>query len=888
MLAPGVLVPGVLAVLGVLGVRGAAVLFFLRGARGFAAGFAGAGSGSIAGFFSDGGSAGGCGLAGLTSLGSFGAFAGVVVFFAIAARSPNHAMRRLLVMNKSRRRALFALTLLMLAAAGVAAWRLLPRAARTSSGVELGALPRGAGTPLNLVVITLDTTRADRMGAYGNRNVETPAFDRLANEGVLFEQAVSVAPLTLPVHSSMFTGKFPPEHGVRDNGGFFLGADQLTLAEVLKARGYKTGGFVGAYVLDSKWGINQGFDTYHDKFDLSESRGMSLGGIQRPANEVVDQALPWLDGAKSQPFFAWLHLYDAHSPYRPPEPFAARYKGHPYNGEIAFTDSQVARVIAKLEQLGVYERTVVIVMGDHGESLGDHGEAAHGFFIYNSVVNVPFVVRTPFAATRGRRVGDPVRSVDLMPTALDLLGIAPPQGISGVTLAPLLAGTQRELGLDAYSEALYPLHHYGWSDLRALRSGRYKVIDAPRPELYDLERDPQEATNLFDGRRQLGDRLIAQLRTLESAFTRTEAALPAADVDPEARQRLAALGYVGSFVATASDARTTRADPKDKISVFNKLGRATELSKESGPDGKSQFPEVVALLEDILRGDPEVIDAWFMMGTQHMTHGQPDKAVQYFQKTLQLKPDYDLAVHNLAQAYRRMGNDEAALAGFEHYLTLDPKDPFVHYQMGEIWLDRGDTAKAEALFRRALDLDPQVAAAKNALGVMALQRGDVPAAERLIREAIATKPNVRLGHFNLALIAEQRGDIRTAEREYLEELKAHPDAFKAAFNMSRLYEKVGDREGQIAALKQSIESNPQFAEGHIFLAKAYLDSGRNFEEAVQLARKGAGLHPAPDVAPLAHYVLADIYSRQGRAAESGREAALGRALETRRPRIPHP
>ena len=785
-------------------------------------------------------------------------------------------------MNKTRRAGLLVLALVVVAAGAFAAWRLIPRSVRTSSGVDAGRLLRGgSGDPLNLVVITLDTTRADRMGAYGNANIETPAFDRLAREGVLFEQAVAVAPLTLPVHSSMFTGKFPPEHGVRDNGGFFLGPEQVTLAEVLKERGYRTGGFVGAYVLDSKWGIGQGFDTYYDKFDLSESRGVGLGAIQRTANEVVDQALPWLDANRGQPFFAWLHLYDAHSPYRPPEPYASRYKGHPYNGEIAFTDSQVGRVIAKLEALGVYDRTVVVVMGDHGESLGDHGEAAHGFFIYNSVVNVPFVVRAPFTAMQGRRVADPVRSVDVMPTALDLLGVAPPAGIPGVSLAPLLAGTTRELGLDAYSEALYPLHHYGWSDLRALRSGRYKVIDAPRPELYDLERDPAEGSNLFESRRQLGDRMIAQLRTLESGFARTEAALPAADVDPEARQRLAALGYVGSFVATASDSRTNRADPKDKIAVFNKLGRATEMTKEPDAEGTSQFPQVVTLLEDILRTDPEVIDAWFMLGTQHLTNGQPDKAIKYFQKTLQLKPDYDLAVHNLAQAYRRMGNDDAALAGFEHYLTLDPNDPFVHYQMGEIWLDRGDTARADALFRKALALDPQVAAAKNALGVMALNRGDVAGAERLIKEAIAAKPTVRLGHFNLALIAEQRGDIRTAEREYLEELKLHPEAYKAAFNMSRLYEKVGDREGQINALKQSIVSNPRFAEGHIFLAKAYLDSGRNFDEAIELARKGSELNPTAEIAPLAHYVLADIYSRQGRAAESAREAARGRALEAR-------
>ncbi len=783
---------------------------------------------------------------------------------------------------RGRRIAWGLVVLALLVAVAVSAWYVMPRPARSVGGIDLGALPSGvARGRLNLVLVTLDTTRADRMGAYGNANIETPTFDRLAREGVLFRQAVSVAPLTLPVHSSIFTGKFPPEHGVRDNGGFFLGPEQVTLAEILKSHGYRTGAFVGAYVLDSKWGVNQGFDTYFDKFDLSESRAISLAAIQRPGNEVVDQALPWIEGSKDAPFFAWIHLYDAHSPYRPPEPFATRYKEHPYNGEIAFADSQVARVVAKLESLGLYDRSVVMVMGDHGESLGDHGESSHGFFVYNSVMHVPFAVRTPFGNTHHREVSDPVRSVDVMPTALDLLGIAPPAGISGISLVPLLAGAARELGLDAYSEAMYPLHHYGWSDLHALRSGRYKVIDAPRPELYDEERDPRESTNLYADRRQLGDRLIAELRRLESGFTQAKAALPAGDVDPEARQRLAALGYVGSFVATASDSRTGRADPKDKIAIFNKLGEATELTKDRDALGEPPFDRIVGLLNEIVRDDPEVIDAWFMLGMQHMQHGDLEKAVGYFKYTLTLKPDYDLAVFNLAQAYRRMGNDEAALAGFEHYVTLDAKDPFAYYQMGEIWLDRGDTARAEGLFRHALEIDPQTAAAKNALGVIALQRGDPTTAERLIREALAVKSTLRLAHFNLALIAEGRGDLRAAEREYYEELKAHPENFKAAFNMSRLYEQVGDREGQIGALKQSIESNPRFGEGYIFLAKAYLDSGTNFDEAVGLARKGLEYAPRSEYAPLAHYVLADIYNRQGRARDGAVEVSLGRSLEAR-------
>jgi arylsulfatase A-like enzyme/tetratricopeptide (TPR) repeat protein len=778
--------------------------------------------------------------------------------------------------------ALIVFLVVAIVAIAAGTWFVRSRPLKTSAGLDLGQLPRGvARDRLNLVIVTLDTTRADRIGAYGSHEVETPTIDRLASEGVLFEQAVSAAPLTLPAHSSLFTGKFPPEHGVRDNGGFFLGPDQVTLAEVLKGRGYRTGGFVAAYVLASKWGINQGFDTYFDDFDLSQVRAVSLSAIQRPANEVLDKALPWIEQSGSAPFFAWIHLYDPHAPYRPPEPFATKYKGHPYNGEIAFADSQIARLISTLQARGLYDRTVIVVMGDHGESLGDHGESAHGFFVYNSVTHVPLVIRAPFTGIGHRRIADPVRSVDIMPTMLDLLDAPAASGISGTSLVPLMTGAKAELGLDAYSEAMYPLHHYGWSDLHALRSGRYKVIDAPRPELYDVDRDPNETTNLFTDRQALGDRMIAQLRTLESGFTKVVAAMPAADVDPEARERLAALGYVGTFVANASDPRTGRADPKDKIGLFNKLNEATDVSKDREDDAEDSFSHVIALLTEVIHEDPQVIDAWFMRGTKYLAHGDLEKAVGDFKKTLSLKPDYDLAVSNLAQAYRRMGNDEAAMAGFEHYLQLDPKDPFVRYQMGEIWLDRGDFARAEVLFQRALELDSSVVAAKNAMGVIALQRGDAVTAERLIREALATKPTLRLAHFNLALVAEQRGDARTAEREYVEELKQHPENYKAAFNLSRLYEQVGDRDGQVEALKQSIVSNPRFAEGHFFLAKAYLDAGTHLDDAIRLASKGLELAPRSEYAPLGHYVLADIYNRQGRTREGAEEVARGRALEAR-------
>jgi arylsulfatase A-like enzyme/Flp pilus assembly protein TadD len=767
--------------------------------------------------------------------------------------------------------------LLAVAAAGAGwAWSRFARPVTSASGVPLGRLAAGVDRArLNLVVITLDTTRADHLGAYGNADAGTPVLDALAAQGVLFEQAMTTAPLTLPAHSSIFTGAFPPEHGVRDNGGFFLGDDQVTLAEVMKARGYRTGGFIAAYVLDRKWGIAQGFDTYFDDFEQSVRRGgKSSGDIQRPGNEVVDKALPWLESVEGEPFFAWLHFYDPHTPYAPPEPFKSRFPGDPYSGEVAFMDAQVGRVVDFLSARGLLERTVVAVIGDHGESLGEHGEDAHGFFIYEAATRVPFILRTPFEQTRGRRVADPVRVVDLMPTVLDLLGIAPPDGAAGVSLAPLLTGERQELGLEGYAEAMYPLHHYGWSDLRALRSGRFKVIDAPRPELYDLQEDPNETRNVFDARRALGDRMVGRLRELEAGFSKVTAEQPSTDVDPEVRARLAALGYVGTFVASANDARTDRADPKDKVGLFNKLSEAREATGEA-----NSFQRVVALLREVVDADPNVIDGWFKLGNAHFRAGRFREAIDYYGRALQLKPDYDLAVINIAAAYRNLGDDEAALAGFEHYLTLDAKDPYVRYQMGEIYLDRGDLAKAEQVFNEALAIDARVAQAKNALGVIAFRRGQLAEAETLANEAIALGPDVRLARYNLALIAEQRGDQQAAERFYLEELKAHPDSHLAAFNLSRLYEATGNRSLEIDALRQSIDGNPRFAEGHVFLAKALLAGGKDFEEAISLAKKGIELKPRPEIAPLGHFVLADLYNRVGRSQEAAREVARGRALE---------
>ena len=764
--------------------------------------------------------------------------------------------------------------LLAIAATAATAWFLGSRGreVRAPSGAALGRTLTGiAPGDLNVLIVTLDTTRWDRLGAYGDRTAATPNLDALARDGVLFEEAIAAAPLTLPAHATIFTGLLPPRHGVRDNGGYVLDPRHVTLASALKSGGWQTGAFVGAFVLDSKWGLNQGFDTYYDKFDVSKYQTISLGDVARRGGEVVDHAMPWLEAHAAGRFFAWLHFYDAHSPYDPPEPYRSRFADRPYSGEIAYVDAQIGRVLQWLDSRGLKDRTIVVSIGDHGESLTEHGEGTHGLFIYDATTRVPFVIRAPYGSMRGRRVQGTVRSEDLMPTVLDLVGRQPPEGLQGRSLVPLMTGAARDLELDAYSESLYARNHYGWSELRALRSGRFKYIATTRPELYDLERDPGELTNLYEERRTLADRMAGELASL-AAQEPTDAP-PASDVDPETRERLAALGYIGTFSANPARKGEALPDPKDKIDIFNLM-----ISAREG-NGKADARTAIERLRTVVTRDPEVLDAWILLGNEYFRSQQIEQARDSYKRALQLKPDYDLATINLAGAYRALGDYGAAIAGYERYLQSDPKNAWVRYQLGELYVDLNQLDKAQEAFEKALADDTRVAAARNALGVIAFKRGDLASAERQVREALAQKPDVKLAHFNLALIAEQRGDPRTAIAEYEKEIETQAGAFKAAFNLGKLYEQLGNGAAQEAAFRKAIELNPRFAEGYFYLAKLYLDQGRQLDEAVALARRGLDVGPESDYAALGHYVLADVYSRRGMQAASEEEAARGRASE---------
>ena len=423
-----------------------------------------------------------------------------------------------------------------------------------------------------VVVITLDTTRADRLSPYGFANVSLPALERLARDGVVFDRASSVAPLTLPAHASLFTGLLPPHHGVRDNGDPALADAHTTLAEILQARGFRTGAFVGSNVLNTDRGLQQGFDRYSD---VPRTERRASGGGQRRADQVVDEAIGWLEGVGSSPFFLWAHLYDAHRPYDPPEPFGSTYGHDPYVGEIAFADSQVGRLLDALEQRNLLERTMVVVTADHGESLGAHGERDHGIFVYEDVIRVPLIIRAP--GIEPRRVGTVVRLTDVMPTILDALGLTVPP-MSGASLLSAVRARRDAPDREAYAEALYP-QRFGWSPLHTLRSGRFKLIDAPRPELYDLELDPFEEENIYHQRPDVAQTMTTRLKSAD--FRGAGPAAQQAGLSEELRMRLASLGYVASASRDASPP-STLPDPKDCIR-FVGAGPATPSQLGCGP-----------------------------------------------------------------------------------------------------------------------------------------------------------------------------------------------------------------------------------------------------------------------------------------------------------------
>jgi arylsulfatase A-like enzyme/Tfp pilus assembly protein PilF len=644
------------------------------------------------------------------------------------------------------------------------------------------------GPPSPIILISIDTLRADHLPAYGYRQVKTPAIDALAADGIVFERAYAHSPQTLPSHAAILSGQLPFESGIRDNVGFTMRPDQVTLPSMIRGSGYATGGFVSAFVLRKETGIGQGFDLFDDQLPPS-APDMPMGQVQRPGPETLQAAERWMSSLGSQRFFLFFHIYEPHTPYTPPDRFS-QYA--PYDGEVAYSDEIVGQLLAWLKARGWYDRAAIIFLSDHGEGLGDHGELEHGLFLYDSTIRVPLIVKLPGNAGAGRRVTTPVQHIDLVPTVLDWLGISRPKGLRGRSIQPLLDGRPSAGDPGVYSEAFYGRYHFGWSELYALTDARYRFIKAPKPEVYDLVRDPGETRNLAADRPQVVAAARGELgRMLAGATIHAPG-----QVSREDLERLQALGYVGTQASVALDRPgDSLPDPKDKAAVLEAYRRAIELAAQL------RYDESIRLLRTVLADSPSMKDAWIQLGVELVRDGRHQEAVDAFKHLVEVDPADANSFVSVAGVYLTIGKLGEARANAEMGLSKAARDT------------RATTSACEVLIR------------------IALARKDASAARRYA--AVAQQANAAF-----PLPAYVDGLILHAEKRFDEALPRFEEAISRLrgqqMTIPELFFYTGDTLANLgraqeaeAAFKQELAFSPQHLRTRASLAMLYRADGRS-------------------------------------------------------------
>jgi arylsulfatase A-like enzyme/Tfp pilus assembly protein PilF len=606
-------------------------------------------------------------------------------------------------------------------------------------------------TDINLVLITLDTVRADHLSCNGSTSAKTPHLDALARGGVNFTRTRASVPLTLPSHASILTASYPPTHTVRDNGTFRLPDDRLTLAEVLAEHGHDTAAFVGSFVLDRRFGLAQGFDRYYDRTWIDVSILENLEA-ERNAGAVYAAFERWLDTrGESRPFFAWIHFYDPHAPYDPPEPFRSRYPEDPYAGEIAYADDIIGRLVGDLESRGFGRGTVVAVVGDHGEGLGEHAEGTHSLLIYNSTLHVPMLIHAPGLVPAGKVVNGLTRTIDLAPTLLDLLGISADLG-EGESLRRLIdigegeEGGASSAGDPVYSESLYPRLHLGWSELRALESGVYKLIQAPEPELYDIVTDPGERRNLADRQPQI----VADLQQRLAELTEGDSVAEVGSLDPEAIAKLRTLGYLSSSApAPAATEEGSAIDPKSKMADWGRIQRGIfEFSSGDYGAAASIFEEVSATNSDVLL-------VYDYLGSSHMGLEQWSQAERVYREAL-AKGLESASFHlDLGLIHEQRGEVVPAMRELRAALALDSGNVTARFHLGNLLRRAGRTEQAAGQYRQAIEINPDYVYAWNGLGMTLATAGRHPEALAAFRRVVEIDPDGARGYYNLAVQLER-------------------------------------------------------------------------------------------------------------------------------------
>lgn len=639
------------------------------------------------------------------------------------------------------------------------------------------------GRAPNVLLVTIDTLRADRLGSYGHAAARTPVLDRLAADGARFADATAHAPLTYPAHVAIVTGRYPAVFGVRLNGMNPLPDGANTIAEQLAAAGYRTGAVMGSVVLERGLGLDQGFGHYDDRIAVTPRRTVAVADLHRPASAVTDAALAWLTGSKSEPagapWFLWTHYFDPHWPYDPPPRYAATSAGRPYDGEVAYVDAELGRLLGGMD----LARTLVVVTADHGEALGEHGEPDHGFFLYDSTLRVPLIVAGAARSGRisPRIVTEQVRAIDIAPTIADLAGVQVAGSVDGASLRPLLDGAARREVPVSLSESWYPRLHFGWSELLAARVGEWKYIAAPKPELYDLRTDPGEQKNLVRERASVAGRLAAEVERLRTMRTPGRPAAGARP-DPAALERLQALGYVGTLApVTAGDAAENPLDRLADYRAYRQLfSRALSLLEQDRPAAAAP------ILQKLVKLNVRAFEAHLYLGNAYAAQSKRDAALGEYDAAGLLNPESAAPHLEAAKVLSAAGDHDAAAARAQAGLALEPRSYYGLYTLGVVYQRAGRWNDALAAFSKAVEINDADPRGHANLGGAAMRTGDLGRAAAAFERMIALGYQVAPAHYNLGVIAARRGDQAQAVRRYRLALDTDPAFAPARDALKRL------------------------------------------------------------------------------------------------------
>ena len=612
----------------------------------------------------------------------------------------------------------------------------------------------------NVLLISIDTCRADRLSCYGYKSKTTPNIDAVAAEGILFENVIAPVPLTLPSHSSMLTGTIPPYHGVHSNTNHQLAKSNLTLAEILGENGFKTAAIVSAFVLDSTFGIDQGFDTYNDQFEEAHK---AVGISERKGGETTRLVLEWLEKQKDEKSFLFLHYYDPHFDYVPPEPFASQFADNPYAGEVAYTDHCIGQVLDKLKELGLYDSTLVIITSDHGEMLGEHGEVEHGYFIYQSAIRVPLIFKLP-RSSESQRISRLVGIVDIVPTICNMLGITVPQDVQGQDLSPYFNGkSPDDADRHVYCETIKPLE-LGANSLLGIVNNRFKYIQTTRPELYDLIKDPTESNNLVETQQQRASIMKDTLAQVLEQSLRKDAIDSEIVLDPQAIKSLESIGYVHGTATEEFKFDQSKKDPKDLIEFAMVYRRGIILVNQK------RYEQAITAFDKGIELNPTCAQAYYNRGSAYLRTGELDKAITDFNQAIGLDPQNAQAYGNRGIAYDSKGELDKAITDFSQAIRLDPKFAQAYNNLAWIFATHPepeirDVVEAVRLAERACELtNYRSPAILDTLAAAYAQTGQFDQAVKTATKAV----NIARAAKNeeLAKDIQSRLDLYKAKRPY--------------------------------------------------------------------------------------------------------------------------